>query len=77
MRTKLKGQITLDDLAKLKAIHRDLQKLTVGLNPSSGATPPLMAAIAVVEWCGKEWSGDPFVFNRPHSISTAAKPDAS
>lgn len=68
MRTKLKGQITPDDLAKLKAIHRDLQNLTIGLNPSSGAAPPLMAAIAVVEWCAVEWSGDPTVVRKTHTI---------
>ena len=58
MKVKLKGQITSADLAKLRAIHRDLCALTIGLHPAAPASHALTAAIWAVNGCARQWSGE-------------------
>lgn len=68
MRTKLRGAPTAEDVARLEAIHRDLQRLMVGMNPSAACHAPLFAAIATVQACGAEWSGNPSIWRERDSI---------
>lgn len=58
MKTELKNSIDQADLDKLKSIHRELQALMVGLNPSAECHAPLFAAAATVQACGAAWSGN-------------------
>lgn len=70
MRTKLRGAPTAEDLAKLETIHRDLQRLMIGMNPAAACHAPLFAAIATVQACGAEWSGNPSIWREVHTIHT-------
>lgn len=65
MRTNLRRSITAEDVAKLKDIHRQLCELMRGLHASSPAHAPLYAAIATVNACAVDWSGDPMVIVAP------------
>ena len=58
MKVKLKGQITAADLAKLRAIQRDLCALTIGLHPTAPASHALTAAIWAVNGCARQWAGE-------------------
>ncbi|WP_313004229.1 hypothetical protein [Brevundimonas sp.] len=68
MKVKLRSQITPADIAALADIYRDLQKLMVGPNPSAGCHAPLFAALATVQSCAAEWSGNGQIFREPNSI---------
>jgi hypothetical protein len=80
VQVKLKGAPTAQDMAELAAIHRRLQALTTGFNPSGIGHPPLMAAIFAVRGCLVEWSGDPMAgqgANSAPSTSHAPQPGDS
>lgn len=68
VQVKLKSQVTADDLEELRRIYRDLQKLTVGLNPSAQCHAPLYACIATVQACGADWSGNPHIWRATDPI---------
>ena len=68
MRVKLKTSPTAEDLERLGDIHRQLQKLMVGFHPAAHGHAPLFAAIATVQACGQEWSGQPDIWRVRDSI---------
>lgn len=59
MRTRLRNTVSAADLDELKDIHRRLQNLMVGMNPSASCHAPLWAAMVTVRACGVELSHDP------------------
>jgi len=73
MKVKLRSQITPADIDALADIYRALQKLMVGLNPSAGCHAPLFAAIATVQACAAEWSGNGQIFREPNSARPLPK----
>jgi hypothetical protein len=68
VKSRLKGAPTAQDVARLASIHRELQALMVGMNPGAPCHAPLFAAIATVQACGAEWSGNPAIWREIHSI---------
>lgn len=69
MKVKLRNQITSADIEELASIYQALQKLMVGMNPSAGCHAPLFAALATVQACAAEWSGNGQIFREPDSIT--------
>lgn len=55
---KLKGQVTTQDVEKLKAISAQTAKLTVGLHPSAPSCQALMTLLWAMRACIREWQGD-------------------
>ena len=72
MRTKLRNRIEQADIDELANIHHALQKLMIGMNPSSECHAPLFAAIATVQACAAAWSGNGEIFRERHSIKTGS-----
>lgn len=69
MRTKLRGQVTLDDVQTLKRIYRDMTALLTGLHPASEASHAGMCVLWALRACHNQWTGLPDDHpNTPHSI---------
>ena len=60
MKVKLRNSPTVEDVVALREVHRRLQSLTIGYNPSGNGHSALMAAIFAVRGCLVDWTGDPF-----------------
>ena len=65
---RVKTSLAAEDLERLEDIHRQLQKLMVGVHPAAHGHAPLFAAIAAVQACGQEWSGQPNIWRVRDSI---------
>jgi len=67
-KVKLKSSTTTEDLKRLGDIHRQRQTLMVGFHPTAHGHARLYAAIATVQACGQEWSGQPSIWRKKDSI---------
>ncbi|KQS55876.1 hypothetical protein ASG17_07440 [Brevundimonas sp. Leaf363] len=61
--TRLRTIVTQADLDQLKAAHKTLTDICVGLHPACNFHPPLYAAIATVKACAVDWSGRPDIWS--------------
>lgn len=71
MKVKLRNAVTREDIDELRAVYDRLQVLMREMNPSASCHAPLYAAIATVRQCARDWSGDPFVWERQVTPSSA------
>ncbi len=75
VKVKLKSSPTAEDLKRLGEIHRQLRTLMVGFHPAAHGHAPLFAAIATVQACGQEWSGQPNIWRERDSIGCGSHGD--